>query len=140
MNESNEDMRRTAMQMQQMENQANTLQRNLQEAVNTINSVDQTIKGLEDLEGSESSNAMLPIGPGVITKAQIENNEKVLVNVGAGMFTWRKPGEAASSLKDKKDQLIEVRKNLEKQVNKIQQSYQKVASKMQKMVQEQNVQ
>lgn len=136
----NEDMRKQAMQMKQMENQANALQQNLQEAKNTISSVEQTIEGLKNLEGKKEANAMLPIGPGVVTKAKIEDNDKVLVNVGAGIFTWKKPGKAVSSLKDKKDQLIEVKKNLEKQVNKVQQSYQQIASKVQKMAQEQNVQ
>lgn len=65
-------------QMGQIQNQISILESNISEFENSI-------KYLEDLRGKSDEDAFVPISMGIYAKAKLQDTDKFIVNVGAGV-------------------------------------------------------
>jgi len=66
----------------------------LREAVSAIES----IKSLKDKPGSDT---LMPLGMGTYVKSQISSNEKIVLNIGAGVAVEKNPDSAINFLESR---------------------------------------
>ncbi len=66
----------------------------LREAVSAIES----IKSLKDNTGSDT---LMPLGMGTFVKSQISSNEKIVLNIGAGVAVEKNPDSAINFLESR---------------------------------------
>ena len=98
---SEEQAQQLMYQMQMLEsylsdlaNRESTLMTVLREAVSAIES----IKALKD---GPNSNTLVPLGMGTFVKSQISSNEKIVLNIGAGVAVEKDPDAAINFLESR---------------------------------------
>lgn len=128
-----QQMQNLAVQAKRVENQASSLQQQMQQLNNKINMIESTREGIDELIQKDDQEVITPIGDDVYVQSKIRNSKKMLVNVGSGVVVEKKPSEATNILGDRKDMLIEARKKYQVQLQKLQKQYQNLVGQMQKM-------
>jgi len=78
-----------------------------------------TIEAVEELPKSKESEAMVPIGAGVFSKANLLDKKNVVIAVGAGVYIKKTHVEAKAYLTDKKAKLEEMLKSMKAQADKM---------------------
>ncbi|MFB5597595.1 MAG: prefoldin subunit alpha [Nitrosopumilaceae archaeon] len=98
---SEEQAQQLMYQMQMLEsylsdlaNRESTLMTVLREAVSAIES----IKALKD---NPNSNTLMPLGMGTFVKSQVSSNEKIVLNIGAGVAVEKDPDAAINFLESR---------------------------------------
>ena len=68
---------------------------------NIIRDADSAIKSIQEIKANPDSETLVPVGMGTFVKTKIVPNEKIVVNVGAGVAIEKDPDSALSYLESK---------------------------------------
>ena len=115
-----EELRRLSVEMRYFEQTAEAIQ----SRINMVNAViadltyaNMALEGLE--EEKENSELLVPIGSNSYIKAKLENPDKVIVGVGAGVSVEKTLQEAKGIVKNRQENLEKTRVSLQQQLAQV---------------------
>jgi prefoldin alpha subunit len=119
-NKREEELRRTSVELRFLEQTAEALQ----SRINMVNAVitDLVYAGmaLEGLEKEkENSELLVPIGSNSYIKAKLENPDKIIVGMGAGVSVEKTLQEAKDIVKKRQENLEKTRMSLQQQLAQV---------------------
>jgi len=129
-----EEFRKLAVELRILETTAETLQAriNMVNAVLTdLNYANMTLEGLE--KESENADLFVPIGGGSYIKAKLQEKDKVLVGMGAGVTVEKTLTQAKETVKNRIDQLEKTRMALQQQFAQVIEKIREDRSKLEEM-------
>ena len=117
---SEEELRRLSVELRFLEQTAEAIQ----SRINMVNAVitDLTYAGiaLEGLEKEkENSELLVPIGSNSYIKAKLENPDKIIVGMGAGVSVEKTLQEAKEIVKNRQENLEKTRVSLQQQLAQV---------------------
>ena len=98
---SEEQAQQMLQQMQMLENMYAELSQKENSIKNIIRDADSAIKSIQEIKVNPDSETLVPVGMGTFIKTKIVPNEKIVVNVGAGVAIEKDPDSALSYLESK---------------------------------------
>ena len=101
-----EELRKLSVEMQYLEQTADTLQQRLQmlnAAITDLSFANMTIEGLE--KEKENAEMLVPIGGSSYVKMKLASSDKVVLGIGAGVSVEKTLPEAKAMLKERLDEL-----------------------------------
>ena len=101
-----EELRRLSVEMQYLEQTADTLQQRLQmvnAAITDLSYASMTLEGLE--KQKENDEMLVPIGGGSYVKMRLASQDKVVIGIGAGVSVEKTLPEAKTMIKERLDEL-----------------------------------
>jgi prefoldin alpha subunit len=117
---SEEELRRTSVELRFLEQTAEALQ----SRINMVNAVitdliyaGMALEGLE--KEKENSELLVPIGGNSYIKAKLENSDKVIIGVGAGVSVEKTLQEAKEIVKKRQENLEKTRMSLQQQLGQV---------------------
>ncbi len=117
---SEEELRRLSVEIRILEQTAETIQ----SRINAVNAVitdltyaSMTLEGLE--KEKENSELLVPIGGNSYIKARLENPDKVIVGMGAGISIEKTLQEAKEIIKKRLDNLERTKASLQQQLAQV---------------------
>jgi prefoldin alpha subunit len=117
---SEEELRRLSVELRYLEQTAETIQ----SRINMINAIitdltyaNMTLEGVE--KEKENSELFVPIGGNSYIKAKLENSDKVIVGMGAGVSIEKTLPEAKEMLKKRLENLEKTRLSLQQQLAQV---------------------
>ena len=123
-NKSQEELRRLSVEMQYLEQTAETLQQRISmvnAAITDLTYANMTLDGIE--KEKENAELLVPIGGNAYVKAKLGDTNTVIVGMGAGVSVEKTLVEARVTLKERLDEL-------EKTMNVAQQQFTQVAERI----------
>jgi prefoldin alpha subunit len=123
-NKSEEELRKLSVEMQYLEQTADTLQQRIgmvNAAITELTYASMTLDGIE--KEKESAELLVPIGGNSYIKAKLADTSKVIVGIGAGVSVEKTLQDAKTTLKERLDEL-------EKTMNSAQQQFNQIAQRM----------
>jgi len=115
-----EELRKLSVEIRILEQTAETLQSriNMVNAAKTdLTYASKTLEGLE--KEKEKSELLIPIGGSSYIRAKLENPDKVIVGMGAGVSVEKTLQEAKEILKKRMDDLEKARASLQQQFSQV---------------------
>jgi prefoldin alpha subunit len=117
---SEEELRKLSVEIRFLEQTAETIQ----SRINTVNAVitdltyaSMTLEGIE--KEKENSELLVPIGGNSYIKAKLENPDKVIVGMGAGISLEKTLEEAKEIIKKRLENLERTRTSLQQQLAQV---------------------
>ena len=101
-----DELRKLSVEMQYLEQTADTLQQRLQmlnAAITDLSYANMTIEGLE--KEKENAEMLVPIGGSSYVKMKLASSDKVVIGLGAGVSVEKTLPEAKTMLKERLDEL-----------------------------------
>jgi prefoldin alpha subunit len=119
-NKREEELRRTSVELRLLEQTAEALQ----SRINMVNAVitdlvyaNMALEGLE--KEKENSELLVPIGGNSYIKAKLDNPDKVVVGMGAGVSVEKTLQEAKEIVKNRQENLEKTRTALQQQLTQV---------------------
>jgi prefoldin alpha subunit len=110
---SEEDIKRMAVQHQQMQYQAEAIAQQINMVEISIADSEKAINTLTELEGvDEGHDILIPIGLGANIRANLTRTDNVIIEIGAGISVEKKLVEAKQSLTTRKTELTKYHQNI----------------------------
>ena len=121
---ADEELRKLSVEMRYLEQTAETLQQRISMVNAAITDLTYANMTLDEIEKEkESAEMLVPIGGSAYVKAKLEDTNKVIVGLGAGVSIEKNLQEAKTILKERLDEL-------EKTMNSAQQQFNQVAERI----------
>jgi len=123
-NKTDEELRKLSLEMRYLEQTAETLQQRISmvnAAISDLTYANLTLDGID--KEKENAELLVPIGGGAYVKVKLEDANKIIVGMGAGVSIEKTLVEAKTTLKERLDEL-------EKTVNVAQQQFTQVADRI----------
>ncbi len=98
---SEEQAQQLLQQMQMLENMFAELSQKENSIVNIIRDANSAIKSIQELKANPGSESLVPIGMGTFIKTKSMPDEKIVVNVGAGVAIEKDHDSALNYLESK---------------------------------------
>ncbi len=114
--------------------EAEGIQERIEEIQLVKNELDKAIESLEFFEKAESIDALLNLGGGVFAYADVKENKKVLVDVGAGVIIEKDVSDAIETLRNKKREMDEAEKKLKELLNQIANQMMKIQQELEELM------
>lgn len=129
-----ENLQEKMAQLEYLKEQADLVQQQAGLIAKSLTEIDMTIGALGELKKMEKSTSFLiPFGTGVLAKASLEDNGKVLVNVGSGVMAEKTVDEALEMIAKQKRLLEQAQEGLMKAMGEINQSARTIAPEAKKL-------
>ena len=115
-----EELRKLSVEIRILEQTAETLQSRINmvnAAITDLTYASKTLEGLE--KEKEKSELLIPIGGSSYIRAKLENPDKVIVGMGAGVSVEKTLQEAKEILKKRMDDLEKARASLQQQFSQV---------------------
>ena len=117
--------------LQMFDQQIKQIQQQLQAIEQGVVEMTTLNAGLDELVGKKGKEIFAPIGRGVFAKAKLES-EKLNVDIGGGNFVQKSIPETKKIIEDQIKKLQDVRKELENNLEKIGEEFNKTIMEAQK--------
>lgn len=115
-----EELRKISVQIRLLEQTAETLQSRINMVSAIITDLTYSSITLENLEKEkENSELLVPIGGSSYIKAKLENKEKIIVGIGAGVSVEKTLPETREIVKKRLDDLERTRMSLQQQLSQV---------------------
>ncbi len=114
--------------------EAEGIQERIEEIQTMKNELDRTIEYLEFFDKVESVDALLNLGGGVFAYADVKENRKVLVDVGAGVIIEKEVKDAIETLKNKKEEMEKTEQKLRDLLNQIASQMMKIQEELEELM------
>ena len=98
---SEEQAQQLLLQMQMLENMFSELSQKENSIVNIIRDANSAVKSIQELKSNPDSETLVPVGMGIFIKTKSIPNEKVVLNVGAGVAIEKDHDSALNFLESK---------------------------------------
>lgn len=128
------EARKLSIEMRSLEENAEALQSRLNmvdAAMDDLTSAKETLKGLKENTGD--SQLLVPIGGNSYIKAQLDDSDKVIVGMGAGVSVEKTFKEAKEVIGKRKENLKETKQTLQKRFEKVAQKINQKKAKIQQL-------
>ena len=123
--------------LQMMKQQLNTLAEQKNLINEKIAELAVSIDALKELKGiKEGQNIMTTLGSNVFVSADIQDTEKVLVNIGNGILARKSREDAIVFLKLRMTEIGDIDKELTSEINKYVEEIQRLEPELQRMVEQ----
>jgi prefoldin alpha subunit len=121
---SKEEINNLLLAAQQLEQQATRYNQQMEILNNYYNEIQNAEQTLAELENSkENQKVLIPIGAGNFIYATIQDTEKIIVTIGAGVHNEKSLSHAIEGIKKKKSEV-------ENQISQIKASYNEVIERL----------
>jgi len=120
MSVSEDVLRRLVMELQILQETADTIQQRIgltYAAINELQIAHNTLEGIK--KEKNGSSLLIPIGGGSYVKTKLEDSEKLIVGIGANVAVEKNIGEAQEAFQTRLLRLEKVRDSLQKQLEEI---------------------
>ena len=114
--------------------EAEGIQERIEEIQTMKNELDRTIECLEFFDKVESVDTLLNLGGGVFAYADVKENRKVLVDVGAGVIIEKEVKDAIETLKNKKEEMEKTEQKLRDLLNQIASQMMKIQEELEELM------
>ncbi len=114
--------------------EAEGIQERIEEIQLIKNEIDKAIESLEFFEKAENVDALLNLGGGVFAYADVKENKKVLVDVGAGVIIEKEVSDAIETLKNKKQEMDDAERKLRELLNQIANQMMKIQGELEELM------
>ncbi|MFW6117651.1 MAG: prefoldin subunit alpha [Thermoproteota archaeon] len=129
--------RRLSIEMRYLEETAEALQSRLNMVDSAMNDLALANETLEGLKGNdEGSQLLVPIGGNSYIKAKLEDPDKVIVGMGAGVSVEKTFQEAKEVIRNRKEELEETRNSLQERFSEVAQNLNEKRTKLQELASE----
>ena len=119
-NKREEELRRTSAELRFLEQTAETIQSKINMVNAVITDLVYASMALEGLEKEkENSELLVPIGSNSYIKAKLENPDKIIVGMGAGVSVEKTLQEAKEIVKNRQENLEKTRMSLQQQLAQV---------------------
>jgi prefoldin alpha subunit len=119
-NKREEELRRTSAELRFLEQTAEAIQSRINMVNAVITDLVYASMALEGLEKEkENSELLVPIGSNSYIKAKLENPDKVIVGMGAGVSVEKTLQEAKEIVKNRQENLEKTRMSLQQQLAQV---------------------
>ena len=119
-NKREEELRRTSAELRFLEQTAEAIQSRINMVNAVITDLAYATMALEGLEKEkENSELLVPIGSNSYIKAKLENPDKVIVGMGAGVSVEKTLREAKEIVKKRQENLEKTRMSLQQQLAQV---------------------
>ena len=119
-NKREEELRRTSAELRFLEQTAETIQSKINMVNAVITDLVYASMALEGLEKEkENSELLVPIGSNSYIKAKLENPDKIIVGMGAGVSVEKTLQEAKEIVKKRLENLEKTRVSLQQQLSQV---------------------
>ena len=120
MSESAEDeIRRLIVELRVLENTAEYLRARMNLVNAAITELNLASMSLEGIEKKDSNQIFVPIGGGSYVKARLEDTDKVIYGIGAGIAVEKSIKEAKEGVENRLAELNKAKAALEQQLNQV---------------------
>ncbi|MCD6470083.1 prefoldin subunit alpha [Candidatus Bathyarchaeota archaeon] len=120
MSESAEDeIRRLIVELRVLENTAEYLRARMNLVNAAITELNLASMSLEGIERKDSNQIFVPIGGGSYVKARLEDTDKVIYGIGAGIAVEKSIKEAKEGVENRLAELNKAKAALERQLNQV---------------------
>lgn len=121
------ELQMVSMHMRQYQQQADAIEQQ-------CNELDAVHKALDDLNRSQPDEGFVTVTPGVMVKAKVEKTDRVVVNVGSGVFVEKSTAATRDDIAAQSAELRHVQQELALQFEKLAEKAQKVEKELQLLV------
>jgi len=103
---SKEELTEMYVKYQQLRAQAEALANELEILKVSVSELQNTLDGLDTLKGKGNAELLIPVGSGAMMKATLEDEDTVVVGIGAGLSIERPLDESRTYLESRKDEIF----------------------------------
>ncbi|MBS7634868.1 prefoldin subunit alpha [Candidatus Bathyarchaeota archaeon] len=128
-----DDVRRLIVELRILENTAEYLQSRVNLINAAITELNLASMSLEGIERKDSDSIFVPIGGGSYVKAKLEDTDKVVYGIGAGIAIEKSIKEAKEDIANRIAELNKTKVALEQQLNQVLIRMQEGQDKLQKL-------
>lgn len=128
-----DDIRRTIVELRVLESTAEALQLRINLVNANLTELNLASKSLEGIEKKDSNSIFVPIGGGSYIKAILEDTDKVVYGVGAGIAIEKTIKEAKEDIANRIAELNKAKVALEQQLNQVLASIREKQAKLQEL-------
>lgn len=128
-----EEIRRLIIELRLLENTAEQIQARLNLVNAALTELNLASMALEGIENKSSDHIFVPIGGGSYIKARLEDTDKVVYGIGAGVAIEKPIKEAKEDMANRMSELSRTRMALEQQLNQILARIQEDQSRLQEL-------
>ncbi|MBS7640267.1 MAG: prefoldin subunit alpha [Candidatus Bathyarchaeia archaeon] len=114
-----EELRRLIVELRLLENTAEQIQTRLNLVNAALTELDLASKALEGIENKSSDHIFVPIGGGSYIKARLEDTDKVVYGIGAGIAIEKPLKEAKEDIANRISELSRAKVALEQQLSQV---------------------
>ena len=98
---SEEQAQQLMYQMQMLESYLNDLAHRESTLMTVLREAVSAIESIKSLTENPNSHTLMPLGMGTFVKSQISSNEKIVLNIGAGVAVEKDPNSAINFLESR---------------------------------------
>jgi prefoldin alpha subunit len=132
--EINRELQEKLLILQQLQGEAETVQRRIFEIDVLESEIDKTIETLEYFESLDDSvDALMNLGSGVFAYVDVKESKKMLVDVGAGVIVEREVKDVLEILRKRKEKVQESKEQHTQLLERIYSEAKKIQSEIAKM-------
>ncbi|MBR9679550.1 MAG: prefoldin subunit alpha [Candidatus Altiarchaeota archaeon] len=133
----NKEIQNKMMQLEYMGQQTKALQAQLEGVLKATEELNVLLVGLDNIAETEKGSDMLvPLGASVYVDATIKHTKKVLVGVGAGIFSYKPIKEAKPLVQEQMDALKKQEELIMQNLNMLSQESSTINNELNKLSQE----
>ncbi|MFH2027912.1 MAG: prefoldin subunit alpha [Nanoarchaeota archaeon] len=117
---SDDELQEKYMQLQMMNKQIQELQQQMEMFGQQGQEIRNIVNGLEDFKDvKEGTSILIPLSSGIFARAKLENNKKLLMNVGNGVIVDKSIDEAKKLLLEQIEKVNRLEEHMTKEINNI---------------------
>lgn len=135
---NDKDPRQLMLQHREFQRRAESIQQQINMVTLSTQDCQRAIDTLEDLEKENSEiSTMVPIGSGSYVYAKLDNLDKIIVNIGAGISIEKPVTEAKEFLQKRKNELDNILEKMHSTLAQIAQTMQTIEAQINALQQQQ---
>tara|TARA_Y100000310_G_scaffold345759_1_gene469392 strand:- start:7025 stop:7435 length:411 start_codon:yes stop_codon:yes gene_type:complete len=135
MEEKQKEAQELYAQLQMIEEHAKQLQQQGQAIESQQMDLKMTERSIDEFKSLKKGDEMMvPLSNGIFAKAELKNNEDLLINVGSQVIVKKSPDEAKELLKEQLNNIVDVKGKLQSEMEKLSDQGQKIQKKLQELM------
>ena len=119
MTDKQKEMQKKMIEMKMIENGLNALRQKEGELIGVVEDLHRTKEAIQAMENYKGDGTMIPLGSGNFVMGKIEDPEKVLVGIGAGVAIKKTRKDAMDHLQGRIDEIEDSLKQIADQNNQM---------------------
>lgn len=131
---SKEELQEKYMELQMVHMNMRQYQQKVEQLEQQCNELDAVHKALDDFKDTKPDEGFVTLTPGVLARARVLETQKVIVNVGAGVFVEKDVAGTRDDIASQSLEIRQVQQELNLQFEKLAEKAAKVEKELQALV------
>jgi len=120
MTDEKKELQQKYMELQLMDNQINQVQKHIQSLNNQLIDLELVDKGLDDFKETKTgTDILVSLSPGIYAKAELKNNEELIVNVGSNVVVKKKISDTKKLINNQVNELKKLKEQMTADIQKL---------------------